>query len=1154
MADDELSITCRRVERDLHASEACTLALSLRRLSLVLEGNSTLQCLSIDQIEGVVIAAPQLQPRSGSAGSSFQNDETIIIVAVAPEPDVVLLVSPSNPEGVENSSAMQSTSEHIWLYIRQMKERRAAKGNNPVKAIFYRLEEPLADLLKADSAQGYIKWARGDSSLSVIPFQHTRLDFLKFHRNRSVMTKLSGHGDTSIEVSCDDVRAVGHLFPYPVGTPIDDLRNMNNTGIVFNLLQSDAAVEKLVLIVSDRALYMTKSTGAIVCRIAFSSIIQHRLVQSATPNDASLPQQQGQDRRRGLSSGGASVVVLLYRPDALPDAGGNPTRKVDAIAITTKYAPDIFNRLRVPKTTDPFSAASDNDGDRSPSAAVHELAPAVELRSVSVQAEASMSNANTMTASSRVVEDDVYPLLALVDPSVSDHQAASVYVLGQRIVSLADQLRERDVTIRLLQQRCSIQQQAKDGSVNGAPAGGPAQLALQPSQRAGKCATPRSKSPGPAVKNPTASSSTDHQRSKAPAASSTRDEELDSLRHYVTMLEAQLQRTSDADTERRLHELEDSVLVQPDNDDQLSPAACKSLRLALNEAIRNEALLKRHIHKLQMEMSELSSATNRALTEMSDRVTHSISDFVVNFERHREVETEGEGIVRRLLEGLERREISVQQEVTARLAEAQSMNSSLVRELRERDALLERLSQIAGLESNDAASGQQQQNARAGFRQSVAELYERRNNLDHTVRSLVRQVDDLQRSRGNLVDELNAVASRTAHDHHETERELHVLRHQVAVLQSLQSVPLVTNRLASLELLALQATNQKREALTSQMEREAAVKDLASLRNQLESAHKEIGKLRQKIVGCDKERMDLIRERDTLQQRLSVTSDEVEKKEKEFKKTIRYQQNRVHDLVQNRKKQSGQASLMELADGSNTPRTAAATPRQPSSDQICSPRSTPAASPPPSAVSRVQQLEDALRAIQKARPEWSASPQPNPLSSELAAAANNYSHNNRGVQPEIHNYNAKPRDDYLQEKQHRDTNAGAEGATSTDVKWHDAFDQQRRNFEQRLKDLEVAYQPQSQRHHHAADALADHHMGVIRATPTKHATDVLHAQELEIAKLKAENTLLRHSSPAPGRLQPSLRLKKSTSPSAGRSTSGGRDSVSATRRSTSRQL
>jgi hypothetical protein len=271
------------------------------------------------------------------------------------------------------------------------------------------------------------------------------------------------------------------------------------------------------------------------------------------------------------------------------------------------------------------------------------------------------------------------------------------------------------------------------------------------------------------------------------------------------MLEASLSQSEDHALRERLYFVENDVMLSSST---ASSSENRALRIALNSSLRTEAELRKTVQRLQTEMAELGSSTDRVLAEMGGKVSQCIQEFVATYERNArgvEISAHLERAFERAREDLE---LKIDSEVKLQLREVSHMNEVLVEELAEREKQLDTLAKQIGMDILCNPSGSQ----------SVASSLRQKAELEATVRRLQRE-EQLIKLAGEhaktavVTEVLGSVA------------EIGSLKHQIKSLQSLNGVHLQVNRLASLEIMATKSVASKRDLLSlesrvKQLERE----------------------------------------------------------------------------------------------------------------------------------------------------------------------------------------------------------------------------------------------------------------------------------------------------------------------------------------------
>lgn len=198
--------------------EPCQLTIAISKLLVLLEGATVLLCISVDDIEAAASAE---------------------IVGVSPRRALCLLRTVDGSADVVCLLDEVSNARSIIDAIHTMRGVRQSRGVSLPKFVDYHYqgEHALHALLEPEEAS-VVKWRKGTPA-PMPPFPHSRLDFLRLFLNKSVMQKVSSVGDKSIELSCDHVTAFGS--------------HMSNDADL---------VTDLVLLLTDRHLYLTKPSGA----------------------------------------------------------------------------------------------------------------------------------------------------------------------------------------------------------------------------------------------------------------------------------------------------------------------------------------------------------------------------------------------------------------------------------------------------------------------------------------------------------------------------------------------------------------------------------------------------------------------------------------------------------------------------------------------------------------------------------------------------------------------------------------------------------------------------------------------------------------------------------------------------------------------------
>lgn len=247
MQDKTIQVT--RLGSIADPGERCELTLSHSKLLALLEGPLTLQCFPIDDIEAALTANVDGQPLCALC----------VIRTVEGSADVVMMMNDI------------SESRAIVDALHSMRQERQARGVPMTKFVDFQHDgnHSLQALLEPDGVS-VVKWRKG-STAPMPSFPHSRLDFLRLHMNKSVMQKISSFGDRSIDLSCDQVKVAGTL--------LDDCNDAIPT------TSSDAddcfrrrAAEGLVLLLTDKNVYFTRSSGVLVLRIDLRDVLSVRVI------------------------------------------------------------------------------------------------------------------------------------------------------------------------------------------------------------------------------------------------------------------------------------------------------------------------------------------------------------------------------------------------------------------------------------------------------------------------------------------------------------------------------------------------------------------------------------------------------------------------------------------------------------------------------------------------------------------------------------------------------------------------------------------------------------------------------------------------------------------------------------------------------------
>jgi hypothetical protein len=294
----------------LQAVERCAVVYSAEGMCLALHG-ATLRTFSIDELSAVATFGPD-ELSSGVFGRGWP-----LVLVVSGHKDFVFV----------------STSP-VLPFVTELQ---AVKVERKTKFIHYQLRG-FDDFIMQSVTNGTIRWNTTDPADFLIPFPHSRLDFLLFHKNRSVMSKLSSFGDASVEITTDNVDVTSAAFladaqQQDSGLAWDDVEyrlkkvskhvdECSAAKVAEIVLETGCIVTGCVLIVSDRALYLTERTGALRLRVPLADITTGQLVAT-------------DDSGQRLS---AAMLVLRY------GAG-------DVLWLRSKFAADVMHRMNALQTS-----------------------------------------------------------------------------------------------------------------------------------------------------------------------------------------------------------------------------------------------------------------------------------------------------------------------------------------------------------------------------------------------------------------------------------------------------------------------------------------------------------------------------------------------------------------------------------------------------------------------------------------------------------------------------------------------------------------------------------------------------------------------------------------------------------------------------------
>jgi hypothetical protein len=328
MPDKTISATRIRSLDDT-TGEKCELTVSASKLVVLVEGPLTLQCFPVDEIEAVMTSVVEVQQTIQESIKGL-----LVIRTLEGSADVALLL--------EDIDECRSTVDEIHA----MRRTRQARGVSVPKMIdvYYPGTNALRKTL-APEGTSIVKWSKG-STAPMPPFPHSRLDFLRLHLNKSVMQKVTSFGDLSIELSCDHVTATGSLVGSASSTAPASIDEVEHR------LQ-ELSMEGLVLLLTDKSLYLTKPSGVLVVRCCLAEVvamraIEHRdaVVAFSTGKWLSLRSKYCNELIQRVRSQIAVPVVSALR--ALPVEHQTTSMQTDEGYTMHDVAPSIFRlQLRV---------------------------------------------------------------------------------------------------------------------------------------------------------------------------------------------------------------------------------------------------------------------------------------------------------------------------------------------------------------------------------------------------------------------------------------------------------------------------------------------------------------------------------------------------------------------------------------------------------------------------------------------------------------------------------------------------------------------------------------------------------------------------------------------------------------------------------------
>jgi hypothetical protein len=536
--------------------------------------------------------------------------------------------------------------------------------------------------------------------------------------------------------------------------------------------------------------------------------------------------------------------------------------------------------------------------------------------------------------------------------------AAIIYSLQRKVEDLQTTVKHRDITINLLHQRC--QQLALEGP-NGGLAGAEGSFSnngsFTPRSVGGRTKSPKpsasradgAKGPlivgrnAPPLKRTASGANTprggalplDPESLNPTASAAATTNQLDVLRHYVLLLEEQIQseQSQREFQERKMTKLEaqlaELVLKEEEQGQILAKAGLHgdagkpsgttgkdatiaALRLAFDEAVYREMMNQNRLRRVQQEQKAVLDSSNAALSEMGLKVANEIQSFVMNYHQsQRQLQHQrgdgrgGEQDPRAISDirtwadfvlKVEMVEHKILDEVQHRTKDLASSNASLLQELRAREAQVDDLTQQVLSHSGLV----QPLEVLQGIKTAVEELNQKKSAMEQKVRSLERQVEDLTRARNALIteDEPDVVSILSERDPHGPKRvTADVLRQQVLALERLNSVPLLIHRLATLEVLASERDGAKDLAASKEKETKELSQQLRQSRDQVKHLKEDLEAAKRSATDAEGFLRDSRLEVERLHNKISELRDEKDALERSLKKQIRYQKDRIHDLI-----------------------------------------------------------------------------------------------------------------------------------------------------------------------------------------------------------------------------------------------------------------
>ena len=729
------------------------------------------------------------------------------------------------PTDIDVVLSFSSENERTSLTdeLKQLKKIRSAV-NTSHKLIFCEYDCSFQEYLSKN--KDCLRKQRNESSAGFL-FPHTRLDFLKLHANKSVMAKLTAYGDKSIDFSDDNVKVYCSSCTSSPRESIDPVFVQLKSGRS-NVELPDQSLEcNFVVILTEKALYVTQKTGKVVERVVI------------------------------CDAGGVWILATNEQTSIALES------KEQRVIIQSKYAKDIFRRIaaNVPSIVPSESLR--------PSALERVLSLPDEPTQCCVQSSAERSEAVQTLA------------VVLVDACSTTDFPLGDYLSVQRANEMKAELAHRDITLRLLQQRCE-------------------NLALAPARSKSPVSTRGSE------KNP-------------------KDQhEIDLLRHYCCLLEHEIHSDEKKRLKERIEFLENEKVFSASAQD------LTKLQYALVEAERHQQRIEDENEVLRRQLQAITKSTNTILEEMGTKVTKAVQEFVTSYQsvcnKTNRLSWE------RLAEHLQGMDERIDQEVAARSCDLLATNATLVDELRRRETELDHLNEQLALSftsSNVIPSNA----ATREFVASQAEL----DTLRKEVRRLTRHREELQAAVDLLAQEARLQIQQ------QDDATMGSLQEQVAELKKLQTIPLAINKIAQLEMLALEVEKYKDELASIRAEQKThstqtaqkikaaqkTAEELASARSRCQTLQAQVERLEETVKS-----FELVAEK---------TRHEHELELRELKRQVRYHRERIHELLRAKSAKVTQhvnASAPSTPRGGrcptpSTPRLTSGTPTEPPQPILC---------------------------------------------------------------------------------------------------------------------------------------------------------------------------------------------------------------------------